>query len=336
MKPARIGPLALAIALAAGSCSDPPPWSGQSAAPAATAPGQQRAANAPATRAGECYARVQVPPQIRTRRYVVEVTPAGERIETVPAVYVWEERRYEVAPARQTLRVIPAKLRWVEERELVEPELAEMRALPARVETRRERVMIAPARQVWRPGRGAVERIDEDTGRYVHRVELPARYQIVTRTVEVAPAREERVVLRPAVYRTVRRAVVEEPARTVTVDIPAQYETVRIRTLARPESQRRVPVPAVTKRVTERIEEAPARVEWRAILCANNATPQVVAKVQRELARRGFDPGPPDGRMSPRTAEAVRLYQHTHGLARGPLTRETLDHLGVTLSASAD
>ena len=40
-----------------------------------------------------------------------------------------------------------------------------------------------------------------------------------------------------------------------------------------------------------------------------------VSKVQRLLAERGFDPGPVDGRMGPRTSEAIRAFQRREGLA---------------------
>lgn len=44
----------------------------------------------------------------------------------------------------------------------------------------------------------------------------------------------------------------------------------------------------------------------------------------------GFDPGPPDGTLGPKTREALRRYQHTKGLpATGELDAPTLDALGV-------
>ncbi len=40
----------------------------------------------------------------------------------------------------------------------------------------------------------------------------------------------------------------------------------------------------------------------------------VVMSVQRLLAKRGFDPGTPDGQIGPRTREAVRAFQEANGL----------------------
>ena len=39
-----------------------------------------------------------------------------------------------------------------------------------------------------------------------------------------------------------------------------------------------------------------------------------VVRVQSGLARLGYDPGPVDGRLGPRTTQAIRHYQRAHGL----------------------
>ncbi len=60
-----------------------------------------------------------------------------------------------------------------------------------------------------------------------------------------------------------------------------------------------------------------------------------VRQVQEALARRGFDPGPADGIMGPRTRQAVRDYQRSEGLPEnGQLTDETVESLGVDVSVN--
>jgi localization factor PodJL len=39
----------------------------------------------------------------------------------------------------------------------------------------------------------------------------------------------------------------------------------------------------------------------------------LVRKIQTLLAEQGFDPGPPDGVLGPKTVDAVRAYQHKIG-----------------------
>ena len=44
------------------------------------------------------------------------------------------------------------------------------------------------------------------------------------------------------------------------------------------------------------------------------ATSRTVARVQHELSKRGYDAGPPDGVMGPKTREAISQYQQDNGL----------------------
>ena len=50
--------------------------------------------------------------------------------------------------------------------------------------------------------------------------------------------------------------------------------------------------------------------------------------IQEELAAHGYDPGPADGMLGPRTHTAIRGYQRDAGLAvDGAASKELLDHL---------
>ena len=58
--------------------------------------------------------------------------------------------------------------------------------------------------------------------------------------------------------------------------------------------------------------------------------PSRVRRAQERLRAAGFDPGPPDGTLGPKTRETLRRYQRTRGLpATGELDAPTLDALGV-------
>lgn len=53
-----------------------------------------------------------------------------------------------------------------------------------------------------------------------------------------------------------------------------------------------------------------------------------VREVQDELARRGYDVGPVDGRLGPRTKSAIRAYEQDNGLAVDGLPSRSLrDHM---------
>lgn len=54
--------------------------------------------------------------------------------------------------------------------------------------------------------------------------------------------------------------------------------------------------------------------------------------IQKELRAHGYDAGPVDGRMGPRTAAAIRRYQRDAGLpVDGVASKQLLDHLKFAL-----
>ena len=65
---------------------------------------------------------------------------------------------------------------------------------------------------------------------------------------------------------------------------------------------------------------------------AKGPDPDTVA-LQQALKDKGFDPGPADGKMGPRTRAAMRDYQKKEGLnATGRWDEETGNRLGVRMS----
>lgn len=62
-----------------------------------------------------------------------------------------------------------------------------------------------------------------------------------------------------------------------------------------------------------------------------NMSSDTVRQVQQQLASRGFDPGPVDGVMGPRTREALKDFHRSKGMAAGAgLDATTLGALGVS------
>jgi peptidoglycan hydrolase-like protein with peptidoglycan-binding domain len=72
---------------------------------------------------------------------------------------------------------------------------------------------------------------------------------------------------------------------------------------------------------------------------AHKATtsPEEVRDIQTALKDAGFDPGPVDGVIGPRTTKAIRTFQfHTGTLATGRLNDETLTTLGIRMSVPTE
>jgi len=63
-------------------------------------------------------------------------------------------------------------------------------------------------------------------------------------------------------------------------------------------------------------------------------TPDRVSKLQQALQQKGFDPGPIDGVIGPRTREAVRNFQEKYGISSTEIDNQTLYALGGVELAS--
>lgn len=69
---------------------------------------------------------------------------------------------------------------------------------------------------------------------------------------------------------------------------------------------------------------------WKRGASRSSGTPvnQTVISIQSHLNELGYDAGPVDGRMGPRTRDAVRAYQRDHGLlVDGRVTPELAAHI---------
>ncbi len=282
----------------------------------------------PNAKAGECYARVFIPPEYKTTTKTVLRRPATERVDVTEPRYELVEERVLVKEASQDIRLIPAVYDWVEEKVLVSEASTKLVPVPAQYRNVEERVMVRPAYTTWKKGRGPIEKIDEATGEIMCLVEVPAEYKTLTKQVLVTPASTREVQV-PAQYRTVKKRVLVQPPRTETVEIPAEYKTVKVSKLVEPAKEMRSKVSEQYGQVTETVLVSEGRMEWRSILCETNTTPDVVTRLQRALHGAGYSPGPIDGIVGPRTMSAVSSYQTANGMAEGRLTLETLKKLGV-------
>ena len=282
----------------------------------------------PGAKAGQCYARVLVPPAEETYTENVLVREAAEKIDVVPADYEWGAETVLVKEASQKLEVIPAQYEWIEERILVKPERTELRVVPAQFRTETEEVLVQPARTYWKKGRGLIEKVDNTTGEIVCLVQEPAVYKTVSRQVLVKPETVEEIQI-PAEYETIRKMVLKKAATTRSAEIPAEYEEIKVLKQTKAPGQQKSTIPAEYRTVTKRRTVRDSYLEWRQVLCETNMTTGTVSELQRALSAKGFDPGPIDGIYGPRTRGAVTAFQKANNLPTGGLTLTTLEKLRV-------
>jgi hypothetical protein len=267
----------------------------------------------PQAKPGECYALVRTPEQYRNVQQNYVARPAGERVDVVPARYQTMNESVVTQEGHERLEVVPPTFRTVTEQVEVSPPTVRYVTSEPQYETVSERVMERPARQVWKPGRGPMERVDQSTGQILCLVEEPAVYKTITRRVLTRPA-ETREVQVPGEYRSVTRRIIDQPAQIRRVSVPAQVSNMSVQRMVEPARVSRTPVPEQMATVTVRELVAPSSLEWRPVICETNMTPGLVQRVQRALQSQGFDPGPIDGVIGRRTVAALNRFQQARGL----------------------
>jgi len=234
--------------------------------------------------AGQCFTRVLYPPQFNEQQVQEVIRPAYEKISYTDPVY---------EDVQEQVLVREAYTREIE--------------LPALYDTFYEQVLEKPAGKVWKKGRGALERVDVQTGEI---------YCLVDE---------------PAVYRTVERRELKRPAGTRTETVPAEYETRTVRKLVTPPQEVRTQVPAETAPVTKKTLVSGDSCEYVQVLCQDNATVDKIHEVERALQQRGYQVDN-DGMDDDDLAAALRKFQEENNLPRtGLMTARTLEALGVAL-----
>jgi peptidoglycan hydrolase-like protein with peptidoglycan-binding domain len=123
--------------------------------------------------------------------------------------------------------------------------------------------------------------------------------------------------------------VVKTPATVKKVEIPAVYQTQKVRKLVSAPQEKRIKVPAQKESITKRVKLHDAKLEWRRVLCETNMTKDLILQIQGALQKAGYNPGPVDGVIGRQTLVAVDQYQKKNSLPTGGLTMLTLEKLGI-------
>lgn len=151
-------------------------------------------------------------------------------LQQSPPVYGTINETYVARPAQTQSRIIPAEYEYVTEQVMVHPQRVIPRYRPAQYSTVAEQVLISPPSRRWEVSRDLYGNV---TGCWV---DVPARYGIQQRTVEISPASTDYETL-PAVYGQRQRKVMVRQTQVVHETIPALYETRQRQVLMSPGSQ---------------------------------------------------------------------------------------------------
>ncbi len=202
----------------------------------------KRGLGLPPAKPGQCFAKVKVPAtyQTKSRRVLIQKATSARKLVRAP------------------------QYRWINKKVLVRKPTYRTRVIPAQYKTVNNRVLVKPAFNTWRPGHGAITRIDNMTGKIMCRVRVPAVYKNVQRRVLVRPAQKLRTLI-PAAYKTVKQKQFVAPAQYRTVKTPARYKTQNYR-----------------------VQTRSARYVWRSILCKTNAPKRAYKHYKKAPPRKQY------------------------------------------------
>lgn len=301
-------------------------------APAEAQTIRARAGLPPNPSPGECYARVYIPAKTREVAKRVLLAEPAEQIVVTPAEYRWVEKKIEIEGESERIEVTPARYEMQKRTIVIEPERREVSVQSPVYETVSEPVLVRQSYTTWKPGDGPIQKIDSATGEIMCLVTVPAEFKSVERRVVKQPARLVTKIVPAKTMEITVKVMVERPRRRV-IRTPAVTKTIKVLEQVRTMSTERKRVPAQYQTVLETVKADEGRMEWRPILCATNAKPGLIRKIQVALKRRGFNPGGVDGQLGPKTYKAIARFQRSRGLAEGGVLIETLKALGVNPEA---
>ncbi len=173
----------------------------------------------PNARAGECYARVFVPPVYKDVTETVLKKAESYKLDIIPATYKMVEKRVLVSDASQKLTTVPAKYETVTEDVLVrDRELVWRTALGAK-SPRASKLLLETAQKY------GIDLEAAKPGDCFHEHYLPPQYETVY-TDELAAEESFRIEVIPAQYETVTEQVLVKEGSRKLVNVPATYKYI--------------------------------------------------------------------------------------------------------------
>ena len=227
----------------------------------------------------------------------------------VPATYKTLTRTVLKTPASTQTIEVPAVYDTVKVRELVSSASEQRTPVPAVYGTIEKQVLKQDAGFVWHEVSNVDHPASTRTGNQICLTETEDQYKTVSRTV------------------------VEQPAQSREIEIPAEYKTVKVTKLVSAAREEVTEIPAEYTTATRRELVKDGYMAWRSILCETNMTRQRIADIQRSLIEKGYDVGGngADGIIGSSTISAVNAFQRDNDL---PVDRylniKTVKALGIS------
>lgn len=278
--------------------------------------------------AGQCWVNAPIKPRPLHEEVEVVLQESSTRYSVAPAQFREGVQQVITREGTTTYRVVPATFKEVTEQIMIKPETQRSVVVPAVYETREAVLTVEEARTVLEPCKAAGTRYGSSGAMAFCAKEIPAREERVKVNVLVEPE-TTRVVHEPAVYETVTRWVVDQPARVVEVTTEDQLTPVAKVETVNPEKVEQRTEPAVTRTMNITKYQGEPQIVLRRAVCDSELQSELLGQLQAALSSRGYSLGKIDNLLGQRTIAALADYQADNGLAIGAVTYESLEALGI-------
>ncbi|MBS7807528.1 peptidoglycan-binding domain-containing protein [Variovorax sp. PCZ-1] len=209
---------------------------------------------------------VAIPEQFQIITRQVVKTPASVREVEIPAEYATVTRQELVTAASSSEIAIPATMQTVTRQEI---DIDKLKAAGYKFDDKGniiatpsgERVLRAASLRTGAAGVTAANAVGKgaESGEegYVREIKIPAVYQTVSRQVIDQPA-TVRTIEVPGTMKTIKTRIEAAPARTEESTIPAVYRTQTRQVVDQAATQREIVIPAEYRNVERRVVDTPA------------------------------------------------------------------------------
>jgi len=219
---------------------------------------------------GKCYVRCTTPDIYENQTVQVQLTPAYKTLKVVPAQYDTVTERVLVKEASKRLRVIPATYKTETVTYVKATSGSTLRVVPASFANSSETIEVKSAYAQWELGAPAPDcaSSNPDDCRYWCYKGYPAEYQTVSiRTL----ANDAAVTSTPggSSNGTYTKRVIDQPARVVEEEIPAEFATITKTVMTKDASTTQDVVAATYSTVSKEVlKQKGGLTTWREVECA--------------------------------------------------------------------
>jgi len=218
---------------------------------------------------GKCYVRCTTPDIYETQTVQVQKTPSYKVLKVVPAQYETQTERVLVKEAAKRLKVIPATYKTETVSYVKSTTGSSLRIVPASFSNGSETIETKSAYAQWELGAPAPDcaSSNPDDCRYWCYKGYPAEYETVSIRTLAADASVQSTPggSKDATY---TKRVVDQPARVVEEEIPAEYANITKTVLVKDATTTEEVVPATYTTVSKEVlKQKGGLTTWREVEC---------------------------------------------------------------------